>query len=856
MKKEIGNRLKNNWFFLILLVGIICIFVKRYTYLPVSVVSNPDSQIAFCTTDVTLEQTWQPEIKAITRIQMPYYAENDFSCDIQLKVFSDDYSQVLVETMQENYVFAAGTTGNVEFSFSRTALIQGERYRIQISLLNADSEGSLQITSGSNYGGCRVADEEMNQAAALEITFVKYSKLFWLMAVWLPLLGISLLLMTLTGRKWEETVGVAILLEGIILYLFGLFEQLTLGVTAVYVLTALCFFTAVFLYNRKNMTLRDLLSPGFFIYCALFLVILITSNGDWLGYRDEMRHWGIAVRDMFYYDSFAKHSGTTLILPRYLPFAALVEYLFVYMNGLFSEDILFIAYQTMLLSMLIILCRPLQKKNGRKLLLPVMITMICIPVIFFHNISNTIMVDSLLAAVSAYVLLCYYSEEMTWFNRIRIILGLMALPLIKDMGLIFAGLSALIMFGDTLARQIKDKKLKIKEPVCIVCYVVMILLVYLSWQVYLNTPVQSASVATEVSEAVSEAIEAEETANPEMRPEESAPIPIEEESASVGGITIDGLIRVLSGEGEEYQYQVTRNFLTELFEGESYSFGPLKISFFDWMALLACGILTFSYFGCWKEDKVRMVTLAGVSLIAACLLCAFLQVTYWFTFSRYEALDLTSMDRYLAPFACAITIVVFYLAYVAVFIEQNGSRKRKYLIFAITAFFAISMPVEGIVTEGKDIEGNTTDMITYGHDSLSEILRSVARRGERAYFICSNSDGYTEYVFRNAVCPIVSRHEAWNIVASQEMFEKQYELYGRENIDDNVAEILLVKDWKKRLQNCEYVVVFHADELFRQSYGEVFGETEIEDGSVYRVLSDNGDVTLSKIGTTGIKGWH
>ena len=153
MKKEIGNRLKNNWFFLILLVGIICIFVKRYAYLPVSVVSNPDSQIAFCTTDVTLEQTWQPEIKAITGVQVPYYAENDFSCDVQLKVLSDDYSEVLVETTQGNCTFVAGTTGNIDFAFDRTAVTQGERYRIQISLLNADSEGTLQIASGSNYGG-------------------------------------------------------------------------------------------------------------------------------------------------------------------------------------------------------------------------------------------------------------------------------------------------------------------------------------------------------------------------------------------------------------------------------------------------------------------------------------------------------------------------------------------------------------------------------------------------------------------------------------------------------------------------------------------------------------------------------
>ena len=390
-------------------------------------------------------------------------------------------------------------------------------------------------------------------------------------------------------------MGASILLEGIILYIFGLFEHLTEGVAAVYVLAVLCLVGAVIHYNKKNMTLRNLLSPGFFLYCAFFLIILIINNGDWLGYRDEMRHWGIAVKDMFYYDSFAKHSGTTLILPRYLPFAALIEYLFVYMNGSFSEDILFMAYQTFSLSILIILCRPLQKKNGRKLLIPVLITMICIPVIFFYNISNTIMVDSLLAATSAYVLLCYYGEEMTWFNRMRIILGLIALPLIKDMGLVFAGLSAFIMFGDTLARQIKEKKFGIKEPVYVIGYVALIMIAYFSWQFYFNIPVQSASEAVKVNEI---AVEGEGT---EMPSEEPVPVTNEEESVSIGGITIDGLIRILTGEGDEYQYQVTRNFLTELFDGETYSFALFKISFFDWMALLIFGILTLSYFGCCKN---------------------------------------------------------------------------------------------------------------------------------------------------------------------------------------------------------------------------------------------------------------
>lgn len=865
MKKNITIKkaIERNWFFFIMFFCIIVVFARRYAYLSVDIVSHPDSQITFSTQDMTLEQTWQPEVKAISGIQVPYYAENGFSCDVQLKVFSDDYSEVLVEAVKENCIFTEGETGNIAFSFGRTKVIQGERYRIQLSLLNASTEGTLQIASGSNYGGCSISDESVNQAAAIKITFVKYSKLFWLLAVLFPLLSFSLLLMVLTGRKWEEVVCLSVLCEGTILYFFGLFEHLPEGLFTVYVFAILCMAVAIWLYNKKDLSIKDLLSPGLWIYFILFIIIIVTSNGDWLGYRDEMRHWGIAVRDMFYYDSFAKHANTTLILPSYLPFTALMEYAFVYMNGLFSEDILFIAYQTMLLSVLIVLSKPLQKQNGRKLLVPIMVAMICVPVIFFNNISNSIMVDSLLAAIVAYTLICYYSEKMTLFNRARIVVALIALTLIKDMGLVFAGLTALIMFGDVLCMQIKERKLRVKELLYPILYVVMILIVYFSWQIYLNAPIKN------VSESVRKDIQTVDTQVVYDQTEDSyevgdkASMYVSGESGTdtnivnIGGIPLDGLVKVLSGEGEKYQYQITRNFLKELFDGETYTLSLFKVSFFDFLAVIAFFAISLGWFGYWQRDKERMYAFAGLILVAGVCLCTFLQITYWFKFSRYEALELTSIDRYLAPFVCAVVIVIFFQIYNEMLQKQKASPKINYLIFALSAFFVISMPIEGIITEGKDIEGNTTEEITYGYDMITEILRSVAKRGEKAYYICSNSDGYSEYVFRNSVCPIVSEHENWNIVADQELFEEQYVLYGEAGIDDNVAEILSVEQWEEQLWECQYVVVFHADELFTESYGEVFGgDSAIGDGCVYQVTRKDSELSLELIGQTGIKGWH
>ena len=863
--------MKKNWFFIVIMLGVVVIFLNRYVYLAVPVVSHPDSQVSFGTQDEVMEQTWQPEIKEITGISIPYYAQDSFTCDVKMAVFSDDYSEVLVEAVQKDRAFLAEESGNIDFRFERTALIQGERYRIQVSLVNAEESGTLQIASGSNYGGCSIADREVGQAVALTITFAKFSRVFWLMAVLFPLLSFSLLFMTVTGKKWEETVGVSLFLEGIILYCFGCAEHLVWGINAIYILAAAGILLAMLLFNRKRLELKSYLSAGLLIYMVMFAVIIVCNNGDWLGYRDELRHWGIAVRDMFYFDSFAKHAGTTVILPRYLPFATLIEYLFEYMNGMFNESILFISYHTMLLSVLIILCRPLQGKSGIRRIFPVMSLMICVPVIFFNNISNSIMVDSLLAVIVAYILICYYSDKMTWFNMMRISTALVALTLTKDMGLVLGGLTVLIMLGDSLLMQIKEKNVSLKKLMYPVLCGILVLAVYFSWQAYLSIPTESDSKAT---------VQAQESGLPGASE-------IEDTSASdgmqgmqdVGGgadsavqagnagtvstsirasnVTLGGLLQVIKGEGEEYQYQVTRNFLVELFDGKTYSFGFFSFSFADLLALLALFVFSLGYFGYWQVDKTRMYVFGGLFFIMGVCLCAFLQVMYWFSFSMYEALELTSFSRYLGPFICALIIVTLYLVFKRAYDEKNSLKLSGYLMSVIAFFLVVAMPTEGIVVEGKDIEGNTTDEITYGHNEIAEILRSVGRRGERAFFICSNSDGYSEYVFRNTVCPIFSEHDYWNTVSTQELFQEQYILYGNDNIDDNGAWIFPTEEWKNELRKCQYLVIFHADELFCRSYAEVLGSSvEIEDGSVYRVIINGANVSLEFIGRTGIKGWH
>lgn len=845
--------LLNNSIFILIVAVMGILFLKRYSYLQIPIVSSPDSKILFHTNDGVMEQTWQPEVKVLAGISIPFLAENSFTGDLQVKVLSDDRSTILAQAVQ-TMDFQGGERGNIDFQFGKIKIGQGERYRIQLSILNPSEPGALEIPSGSNYGGCSVSGKEIGQAAAFTMIAAKSSRLFWLMAVLFPLFAFSLLMMVVTGRKWEETVATALFLEGIILYLFGMAEHLLWGVNFVYLLAFVVFVVAIYVYNKKEMNLSSLYSAGILVFLVLFGLILIGCKGDWLGMRDDLRHWGIAVRDMFYYDSFAKHMDTTVILPRYLPFTTLIEYFFVYANGSFSEDILLIAFQVMMLCATMIFCELLQKREKKKWLLPVVSAMICIPVLFFPNLSSTIMVDSLMAVIMAYVLICYYSYGMSKFNGSRIGIALCALALIKEIGLVLACAAALIIFGDIFLQGIKKKKVDLKGLLFPVLCVVLVVAVYFSWQVYLNVPVKNSAEKAAYEEAIPGIDPKDQESEAEGKAETAQQV---ESAISASGITLEGLKNIFTGRGEWYQYQVARNFITESMDGETYAVGPVRFSFVDLLIIIAFVIASLAFWEYWGKERARKYIFSGMIVVSGACYCLFLIITYWFTFGMYEAMELTSFDRYLAPYLCAIAMTAVYFVFEGNQYSKWEKKKAGFFVYALTVFLIIIMPIEGLIFESNRLEENTTQENTYGYDKIAEILRSIAGKGEKVHFICSNSDGYAAYIFRNAVCPVTSEYRNWNIVPDQETYDRQYEIYSDDEINvHNKAEIMTQEALENEIKKCKYVVVFHADELFKESYSGLFEGTVIQDGSVYQVAQKENDISLELVGQTEIKGWH
>ena len=171
---------------ILIVIGIIFCLINRQSDLSISVVTHPDSQIRFSTGQGVLEQSWQPQVRNLTGIAVPYTAEKDFSAEMKLELCTDAGEVLTTDILSQDFV--TGESGTLEFSFDTQKVLPGERYRIRLSFLDTSADGELVIPSGSNYEGCTIDGEEQGEAAAFTMLFVKNSRFFWILLVFFPLI--------------------------------------------------------------------------------------------------------------------------------------------------------------------------------------------------------------------------------------------------------------------------------------------------------------------------------------------------------------------------------------------------------------------------------------------------------------------------------------------------------------------------------------------------------------------------------------------------------------------------------------------------------------------------------------------
>lgn len=777
-------------------------------------------------------QSWQANCKNINGFVLQ--TDVDQNTELTGKLRLQLKEQIDTEAVLcEKEVELSSITGSGEYTFQlpETKLELGRRYYFQIELLDGVRDTSIEILTNSNYGGLYIDQQEHGGGITGRILYHFSGNAAWLMRIILLFSGFTFFLMLVFNRGFGEVFALTFGLIFVYIYVFGIFGQLEFGVQSLYVLGMLMAVGTPLLTVYKGRKIPDLISPGMIAFWGLFFLYFILDRNVVAGKADDLNHWQLCVRDMWYFDSYPFHLGSTVIVKRYTPGFASLEYLFLYLYGAYREGIILLSCHTVGFAMLSVLYTKVNWRQFHKVI-PLTVLIAGFPLLIFQSHYGILYVDAYLGMIGAYLLTCYFTEEHNFFNVFRITFGSILLIMTKEMGLAIAGTIYVIIFIDIFKKN-KDVKQFLKSKFTRAYFLsgVLSLLSFITWQIYIviagkmyglnstSTNIMKMFGVAEANTAGTEKIMLASLDNASaMRraAEQVIDNPNVISNATPGEIIIE-MIRWLFGE--------------KCFFDSSYVELLLIV-------ILLCGALGVA--GLYKKIKIPMKQIIVSLLIGTGLYAGFLVVCYIFLFKEASGIPAARryMGSYLLLFLITIPAIMIVKANIA---EEKGNWKQPF-VWIVSLFILFCVP-DGhpYYTTEENFGGYFTTW--KNHQTIGEVFRSFADKDEKIYYVeYSNSDLIPQYnylTFFNAVVPNLTQglSGGWKPVTSG---DSPYHNY----IVQYTAE-----EWGQLLsQQYSYVYLRYIDDYFVENYGSLFeDEEQIVNGAVFKVNVTDENVLLQKI---------
>lgn len=289
-------------------------------------------------------------------------------------------------------------------------------------------------------------------------------------------------------KKTEKTILHAFISIILLLYLFGMVNQLETGVIIISLFSILLFVYTVY-QNYKRKTFKELkektMTTGSIFFTILFFVFMLTTVSRELTHWDQFTYWSIATKDMFYTNHLLVGIQN---VTQYPPVPTILQYFFMKVIGQYSQGIEI--FTTWLLGISFFL--PFfEKSNGKKLVnWMIAILILCVPAVFqmliFYESSYP---DALLGIIIGQLSYLYFTEETGKFKTFSVLITFFLLTLTKPTGVVIA----LILWVTFILFEIVSKKnLKqtIKEMIfskelkILWIAFAVIVVTYTSWMLY------------------------------------------------------------------------------------------------------------------------------------------------------------------------------------------------------------------------------------------------------------------------------------------------------------------------------------------------------------------------------------
>lgn len=290
-------------------------------------------------------------------------------------------------------------------------------------------------------------------------------------------------------KRIEQTIPISVIAIVLVVYIFGLFDNLKLGaiITGVMAIMQLAIILCILCkekdYRKVINKIKNIITPGLIIYIALTVLFVILNKGRTFENYDEFNHWGKMVKNMFMYNSYGTNIESTIKFNEYPPFTAIFQYIFLSINNQYYEDIVITAQCILYLSIIIPITKNLRwDKKIIKNIISFVLVIICMPVIFYSNFYLEILVDGIMGVMfGVCIFYLYEKEENLTFKYVKTFTMLTMLFLTKTTGIALGIVAILLLIINTVRQR---KKIDVKKDIKNIMIVIMALtIIILTWYI-------------------------------------------------------------------------------------------------------------------------------------------------------------------------------------------------------------------------------------------------------------------------------------------------------------------------------------------------------------------------------------
>lgn len=595
--------------------------------------------------------------------------------------------------------------------------------------------------------------------------------------------------------KVQNTIAIYLMTSISCIYILGLFNLLNVGIFLMSISSLVLGIITIIKYiKNKNMEQlrKAICTPGMLFFTLIFFVFVIATLNRTLIHWDQYSYWSYSAKDMYY---FGKLNIQNDIGIQYPPMPAILQVYFMKIIGMYSQGIEIFATWLLGFSLLI----PLFNKTNNKKMCNVAISIIilCIPAIFsvliFYESSYP---DALLGLFIGYMLKIYFFEENKKIKNVALPLSILVVTIMKPTGFAIAGIMAItfLIYEIIKKKERVSQLLKNKEIKRILIYILIILLTYISYNIFSkvtdNSLQQQNNNKLDITYIISNIF------------------------TTTLGTTQDDYSAAQSNGNLLYKLQKTIEISN-----------PIYISALGVISIyIITSLLIYKYS---KNDtnipqkKVRNIYISV--FIGLVIYILFLQVAYITKFSSEEMINHDGFERYIGTYLLGILYLTIYIVLEKIENKHTESNLQ-YIILAIVIFTItpIYQIANATITSGI-YNINNQSYLSKSYESAEYINKNV-KPDDKVLGICQKTD--------------VERLE--NLIIRYYMYPINYTVI--DNIDKSKGAMDDI------IKNYNYIYIVYSDSYLRQNTeGYLENGSSIEEGILYEVKNENQTIKLKKI---------